>query len=351
MWDMGRAWVIRSGRAGEREDWAIENGLSGAGWTDVPDLSACLTRDEVSDLVDASYTGTSAGYRQNATAQLWALRHRIQVGDLVVMPLKKSPLIAFGRVTAGYQYADDSDPSKRHVVSVRWDRTDVPRTAVKQDLLYTLGSALTVFAPSKNDAVERLKEINRSGRDPGQISSPLPVASELRATPHDEVDDPETQTDIETVSRDRIQRRVEEDFAGHDLADLVAALLTADGFVCRVAGPGADGGVDIVAGRGLLGMDSPRLIVQVKSGSQVSEPVVRDLSGVVHSRNADQGLLVAWGGLTRAARAEVERQAFHLRAWTADDVIENLQREYDRLDEEIRARIPLKRVWMLAEET
>jgi len=35
------AWVIRSGRYGERDQWALDNGVSGGGWKEVPDLTGC----------------------------------------------------------------------------------------------------------------------------------------------------------------------------------------------------------------------------------------------------------------------------------------------------------------------
>ena len=39
----------------------------------------------------------------------------------------------------------------------------------------------------------------------------------------------------------------------------------AEGWVTKFSPPGADGGVDILAGRGSLGLEAPRLCVQVKS--------------------------------------------------------------------------------------
>lgn len=238
-------------------------------------------------------------------------------------------------------------------MKVDWLVTDMPRTSVKQDLLFTLGSALSIFAPTKNHAVARLEELLNSGTDPGQsLFQPSPMLT-TTASPmiseDDDVDEPELHSDIVEVARDQIRSRITEEFSGHDLTALVTAMLEAEGFTCTMSPPGADGGIDIVAGRGLLGMDAPRLIVQVKSGGQVGDPVVRDLSGVVHGQNADQGLLVAWGGLSKQGRISVQAQQFRMRVWTAEDVIDGVLRTYESLPEEIRVRLPLKRVWMLAE--
>lgn len=105
-----------------------------------------------------------------------------------------------------------------------------------------------------------------------------------------------------------------------------------------------------MAGRGLLGMEGPRLIVQVKSGGQVSDDVVRDLLGAMqHVGNADQGLLVAWDGVSGQAKQSLMRERFRLRLWTAEDIVDAVLRVYPELPEEIRAELPLRRVWMLVD--
>lgn len=355
------AWVVRSGRHGERDQWALDNGVSGAGWKDMPDLTPLTDRNAIASAVEAAFPGAPAGRLINYVGQLYALRHRIVPGDLLVMPLKTTKQIAIGRVTSGYQYLhDQDDPNRRHVVRVDWQRTDLPRAAVKQDLLFTLGSAMSVFAPSKNNAVARLEHLLTQGTDPGGaltvgaaalggtgLAEGLAAVEPLVDAPL--VDEPGVATDIEEVALDQITARIAEDFAGHDLATLIAAILTADGFVCRQSPPGPDGGIDIVAGRGPLGLDSPRVLVQVKSGAGIGSPVVTQLHGVMTTHGADQGLLVAWGGLTKPAREALKNQQLRVRVWEAADVVEAVLRSYDRLPEDIRQAVPLRRVWMLSQ--
>lgn len=352
---MTGAWVVRAGRYGERDQWALAGGVSGGGWAELADLSGCTTRADVAAVVLATFPGAADARLANYTGQLWALRSRITVGDVIAMPLKTTKQIALGRVTSGYNYRDDPDPSHRHVVGVDWQRVDLPRTAVKQDLLFTLGSAMSVFAPSKNGAVARLEALLASGVDPGHAASLAPSVAGTAAGPVAElespgVDDPETVPDIAQVALDQITARIAEEFAGHALATLIAAILTADGLSCATAPPGPDGGIDITAGRGPLGLDSPRLLVQVKSGGQVGAPVLTQLHGVMSTHQAEQGLLVAWGGLSKPARDALKPQQLRVRVWEATDVVEAVLRTYDRLPEDIRSQLPLRRVWMLAEE-
>jgi restriction system protein len=284
---------------------------------------------------------------------MWALRGRIVPGDLMVMPLKTTKRIALGVVTGGYRYlADQEDAGCRHVVDVDWKVTDLPRTAVKQDLLYSLGSALSIFAPSKNYAVDRLRSLLERGIDPGQVPFMGPamrIGPSERSLPDDDVDEPELHADIDEIALDRITAKIQEEFAGHGLATLITEILEAEGFLCLQSPPGPDGGIDVIAGRGVLGLDAPRIIVQVKSGSQVGDPVVHQLQGVMSAQGAEQGLLVAWGGVSKPARDSLKGRQLSIRVWESADIVSAVLRTYDRLSEDTRSRLPLKHVWVLAD--
>lgn len=129
-----RAWLVRAGRAGEREQWALAKGFTGDGFADVRDLTVAHDRAGVLDAVLHDIDNVQTGRARNFAAQLWALRELIGVGDLVVMPQKNSPYLAFGKITGNYEYAkDEPDPARRHRRQVEWITTDVPRTLVKQD--------------------------------------------------------------------------------------------------------------------------------------------------------------------------------------------------------------------------
>jgi hypothetical protein len=58
------------------------------------------------------------------------------------------------------------------------------------------------------------------------------------------------------------------------------------GYVVNLSPPVADNGIDIVAGRGTLGFDAPRLVVQVTSGTVVvDQPTQLLFSGLAESRS------------------------------------------------------------------
>jgi restriction system protein len=81
--------------------------------------------------------------------------------------------------------------------------------------------------------------------------------------------------DLEEIAREQIEKRISSVFAGHDFTNLIAAILTAQGYETHMSPAGPDSGIDIVAGRGSLGFEQP-LVVQVKSGDiNVDQPTLQ----------------------------------------------------------------------------
>jgi restriction system protein len=350
--------LVRAGKAGEREQWAITTGHTGGGYGGVADLSGAASREAVLDAVITAYPDAKDQAAKNFAAQLWALRHRISVGDLIVMPLKSSPHLAIGRVKGDYRYLlDENDSDRRHVRPMEWLVTDVPRTVVKQDLLYSLGAFSTICEMSRNDAAWRLDQVVTAGSDPGSRTSVVP-AKGGRANSGASGDDADEATDsaqlgvdIERYAADRIASRTIEAFAGHRLADLTAAVLHAEGLTCEVSPEGTDQGVDIIAGTGVLGLGEPKIVVQVKSeAGPVGLGVLQQLQGAVAAHGAI-GLLVAWGGITKQARQYLSTQRFAIKIWDSEDLLGRVFKHYAVLPADVRADLPLKQVWTLVEET
>jgi restriction system protein len=63
---------------------------------------------------------------------------------------------------------------------------------------------------------------------------------------------------------------------------------------------------------------------------------------------AQQGLLVSWGGFKTSVEKETAAQFFRVRLWDQDDLIDQILGHYDSLDPEIRVELPLKRIWAVA---
>jgi restriction system protein len=338
---MRRLWLVRLGRHGEQEAHALESGELVLGFQ-VCDLSAAKDRDAVLRLVEQAMPDAKPKKQLNFAAQLNQFSNTIQDGDLVVIPLKMGGNIAIGEIAGAYTPTADGHPMR----PVRWLKPDVPRAVFRQDLLYSFGAFMTVCEISRNDALRRVEASLKTGRDPGYESG---VARPPRAPASLEVPTAEeAEVDLDEIARDQIERRVASAFTGHNFTRLVAEILKAQGYVVNVSPPGPDQSIDIVAGRGGLGFEAPRLVVQVKSGNiAADQPTLQALIGAVQDTHAHQGLLVCWGGFKKPVEQRRNELFFRIRLWGRAEVLDALLEVYDRLPEEFRAELPLRRTWML----
>lgn len=346
-------WGVRSGKYGEREALALEQGWAVIGWEETPDLATFKDRDALRAALATTYPDEKPKTLSNWESQLWPFARVMVEGDPVVMPLKQRSGFALGRVKGFYAHVEHAG-ERLHTRPVEWVK-EVPRSALAQDLQYSFGAFLTVFQVYRNEAEKRVKTVMAGGVDP-VLSGAAPVTSVGKGseTPMSGVAASDVESgivNVEQVAEDAIRFRIATAFKGHKLATLVGALLETEGYKVVVSPPGADGGVDILAGKGPLGFDQPRLVVQVKSqDSSVDVSVLRELQGVMRQYNADQGLLVAWGGVTKTLSREAQRLFFEIRIWDSGDIVRVLQQNYDRVSEELRTDLPLKRIWTLSEE-
>ena len=166
--DTPTVWLIRAGRDGDRFGYNVEHDLACLGWDDVPDLRRFSSREELRDVLRLHFPDSREGTISSYTSQLWRMRTDVRLGDLVVMPRKGAPEIALGSVSREYWYDNAANVGwGRHVVSVDWRRTDVPRSALNQDLVGSLSAQMTICSITRNDASWRIQQLLTTGRDPG----------------------------------------------------------------------------------------------------------------------------------------------------------------------------------------
>lgn len=323
-------WLVRCGRHGEDEAWNWDQNVVAAGYAETPDLTHVQSEGELDAVLEHTYPDDQPKTRINWRGQLWAFVRRMQPGDLVVVPLKTRPSIFIGTITGPYRYrAEEAEGRRRHSRPVAW-RGEWPRTAFEQDLLYSFGAFMNVCRIARNDAETRIRHLIEGAPAGEAPSAPI------------------VEADWDELSTGQIQTYIARHFKGHALADLVAVLLNVRGYHTRTAPPGADGGVDILAGQGRMGFEAPRLAVQVKSGADpVDITVLHQLQGAMRNVGADQGLLVSLGGFKRSVLAVESTHFFAVRLWDAKTLLDELLACYDQLPDEWRRRIPLKRLWML----
>jgi restriction system protein len=226
----------------------------------------------------------------------------------------------------------------------KWFAPDIVRSNISQDILYSFGPQTIC----RIDAEDRIRVMAKDGWKPENMRAI--GASVHRGDGEDVSDGDKSLIDLEESARDEIATLIERKFKGHDMAWLVEKVLAALGYTTYRSREGPDYGIDIMAAPGSLGFGQPRVVVQVKSGdSPVDRATVDQLIGTMQNVHAEQGLFVSWGGFKSSVEKETARQFFRVRLWDQKALIDQILANYDKLDEDLRAELPLKRIWTVAQ--
>ncbi|MES9901845.1 MAG: restriction endonuclease [Sedimenticola sp.] len=309
-----------------------------------------IEREQLVQEMTSRYSDAKPKTILNWVSQVWPFANAMQKGDWIVLPSKSQPVVNIGEITGEYEFVLSGPDPFFHRRAVKWIAEDVPRSHFGQDLLYSFGAFMTICRIKRNNAEERLKAMAANGWAAEQTAAVI-------GTKHDTTDDEAAETDnvdLEELAQDHISRFIEARFKGHNLTRLVEAILNAKGYATYMSPEGADGGADILAGNGPMGFGEQRICVEVKSESTpVGREVADKLLGAVDKFRASQGLLVSWGGFKSNVQKELVGSFFKLRLWSRKELLEELFAHYDELEDNLKAELPLKRVWTIAlqEET
>lgn len=305
----------------------LSGGQLAIGWHEAGDLSSLSQEREIlkkrlAEVLPSAKPGAIPVY----AGQLYRFVQELAINDVVAYRAKSENRIYLVRVTGPYQWDTTSDPEhpNRRPVEVL---KDVPITAVSQGALYELGAAMSFFQ-LKNYADEWSQLLAGTSPPTADSDTDQSVASVSEATVQN--------------TRDFILKRLAKDLKGHPFTHLVAHLLETMGYRTRVAPPGVDGGVDIVAHRDELGFEPPIIRVQVKSGEgSVGGPVVSELLGNLGV--GEYGLVVTLGTFTPQARTKAKS---NMRLIDGDELVDLILDHYEEFDPAHKSLIPLRRMYV-----
>lgn len=184
------------------------------------------------------------------------------------------------------------------------------------------------------------------------VKAPLETAEIVAAA--DEVINAERSFIFERAegdARSEIEQSVRS-FDPYRFQDLVAALLRAMAYTTPFVAPrGPDGGTDILAYPDPLGAKTPHIRVQVKhrQNQKATREEVAALRGVIKA-DREMGLFVSSSGFTPDAIREARTGGIHIELMDLDGFLKQWLAYYDRVPEEDKALLRLRRVYFLAPE-
>ena len=228
------------------------------------------------------------------------------------------------------------DNSERHeyVRKVKWEGT-VSRDVLSTTTRNSLGAISTLFKPSDNACAEMLRLFNGEDQTSQSVEGIRPQSDE---------------TDSSQILQEYIDKSDEfiaDQIAKLDwdqLQELVAGIVRAMGYRTRVSKRGPDRGVDVFASPDGLGLEEPRIFIEVKhrEGAIGAQGIRSFLGG---RRDGDRCLYVSTGGFSIEARYEAERSQIPLTLIAMPELRELFVDYYESLDSEIRALVPLRKVY------
>lgn len=321
-----KAWMVRAGEGGYLFDDFIEKSIVAIGWNSIGDFGPAPTLDELkSRLRETDPHGKERSIAVSAN-QIIKFVNEFSLGDYVVCYNPGTRLYQIGKIASDYIY--DKDFTYNHTRKVEW----------------TASKSRDLLEPSSRD---KLSSFMTLFNVPPEVLSDL-LKAEASQTLEDEAEENDAE-ELEEIKDDVIERAHE--FIKDKLAalswdkmqDFVAGLLRAMGYITQVSPKGPDRGKDIIASPDGLGLEEPRIKVEVKHHrGQIGSPDVRSFIGALRS---DKGIYVSTGGFTKEAKYEAERSDKPLTLIDLDALVWITTQYYDKFDSEAKSLLPLKKVY------
>lgn len=315
----------------------VEKGFISIGWEEVPDLRTIGDdRERLKNLVRRTYPAAKAGAIPVWAGVLHRFGSEMDVGDLVIAPYKPDSTLNFGVIEGDYEF-DPQALRHPHRRKVRWLKTGVARGLFPQAALYEIGSAMTLFRVRKHaDVFSQFLDAPSDESFEANVPREVPASDETAGA----VEDEPNADRIEQHTRDFIVKVLHKEITAEQFEHFTADLLRAMGYQARVTTFSADGGVDVLAHKDQLGLESPLIKVQCKqSTSSRGRPDVQQLIGTLSA--GEVGLLVTLGTFSKDA-VDLERERQSLRLFGAADITRLTLEHYDRLPSRWRELIPLR---------
>lgn len=334
-------WMVRAGRASIYADHFRDECVVAIGFGELRDYEADAEREELKRLYARDDPEASPGKIANVVGQVVRFLREMQVGDRVTTYDADRREYLLGRIESEPERLAD-DPEHTWARDVRWDG-HVSRDTLTQPTRNTLGASTTLFLISGGAAAELLRKAV-------PLDQPL---SEVEPEPEPDVEVPgDEEVDGWPLSNDEVMEKAEgliEDqlvrLDWEEMQDLVAGILRAMGYKTEVAARGPDRGVDIFASPDGLGLEEPRIFVEVKHRPRtpIGGPDVRSFLG--GRQPGDRCLYVSTGGFTKDARYEADRANTPLRLVALPKLRNLLLQHYESLDPDVKTLVPLKRIY------
>ena len=331
-------WMVRAGEGSYLID-EFARGFIAVGWYELGDLSTVTSQDEIRERYDRAYPDDSPGRVRNAVAMIYKFCCEFEVSQRVVTYDSQNREYLIGCITSDYYHDMEEIADYPHLRTVNWEGR-VSRVALSVSSRNSLGGIQTLFSVNEEVSTELLSHLGEP------------------ATPENtEEDDNEEGDDngLDQIKEDTVARTHEliKDkllkLSPDEMEKLAAAILRAMGYKTQVMPKGPDRGVDVLASPDGLGLEEPRIKVEVKHRSRTSMGSQDLRSFLGGLREGDKALYISSGGFTQEAKYEAARSNIPLTLLGLDELANLIVTHYESFDTEGKMLIPLVKVYFPTE--
>jgi restriction system protein len=337
-------WMIRAGSGSKHIEEFVEHKIVALGDTKLGALAPSITKEGLLKLYAERYPELPEASRATWASQLLRFVTEVKVGDEVTTYDRERRKYLLGKITSEYEWAPKLIDTMPHVRRVDWTQ-EVLRDQLSTGSRNSLGAIQTLFKLSSDVA----KDLRGHAAPIGSISMPAKVTHKKSGSPGDEA----TLANLVEETIEKADEFIEDAMNALDwkqMQHLVAGILRAMGYRTSVSEAGPDRGVDIFASPDGLGLQEPRIFVEVKhrNAAMGSKEIRAFLGG---RKRGDRCLYVSTGGFSKDAHYEADRADVATTLITLPVLRKLLIDHYDNLDAETRAIVPLRRLyWPIATE-
>lgn len=332
---MDGAWFVRAAEGGTAFATFRDNGIVAIGWKEIGAVAATDPDEKTDALFASTYPDEKKGAHRVRAGQLRRFLREPAKGDRVLTYDPQSRIYLLGNIASDALWVPDSDLPR--VRRVTWER-EVPRDILSASTRNTLGAIQAVYRVDADAARELWERSTKLGAAPA--ASVPPIADvEAASDPTEALERDKTISQSAGLIEDRIMR-----LSPDEIPELFAGILRAMGYKTKVSKPGPDRGVDVFASPDGLGLQEPRIFVEVKHRSAaMGAPELRSFLG--GRKPGDRCIYVSTGGFSKEAKYEADRSSIPLSLVDLERLRELLVDHYEKLDAATRSLVPLVRIY------
>lgn len=252
---MTTMWMVRAGRDSVYAEDFLQADVVAIGWSEMGQVDPTITREQLEEQYRMVYKGSSEPQIRMGFSQLSRFLLEFESGDKIVTYDRDKRIYYTGKITSDAIWAPEIIEEMPRARKVQWSQR-VSRDRLSAEARNSLGAIMTLF---------RVKESFADELEEKAVPLDAEEPTDIQISEDEEVKELARRIREELI--EKAEEAIEDRIVGlnwEEMQQLVAGLLRAMDYRTTVSRPGPDRGYDVFASPDGLGLEEPRIFVEVK---------------------------------------------------------------------------------------